>query len=71
MPNPDALPHTLAAYTALVEHPHIDDAVDHLVARIGWDAALLTLAAMDEDRASMGMYSLVCGLFIADGGAAA
>jgi hypothetical protein len=66
MHNPDALPHTLTAYATLIEHQHIDDAVDQLVARIGWDAAFLTLATMDEDRASMGLYSLVCGLFISD-----
>jgi hypothetical protein len=71
MHNPDALPHTLTAYAALVEHAHIDDAVDALVERIGWDAAFLTLAAMDEVRASMGLYSLVCGLFITEGDTAA
>ena len=66
MHNHDALPHTLAAYASLVEHPHIDDAVDHLVDRIGWDADFQTLAGIDEPRASLGLYSLVCGLFISD-----
>lgn len=66
MTNPNGLTHTLTAYAVLAEHPHIDDAVDHLVSRIGWDAAFSTLAAMDERRAAMGMYSMVCGLFIAD-----
>ena len=66
MTNPNGLTNTLTAYAVLSEHPHIDDAVDHLVARIGWDAALTTLASMDEARAAMGMYSMVCGLFIAD-----
>jgi hypothetical protein len=66
MKNPDGLTNTLTAYAALSEHPHIDDAVDHLIERIGWDAALATLASMDEDRAAMGMYSMICGLFIAD-----
>lgn len=66
MTNPHGLTHTLTAYAVLAEHAHIDDAVDHLVARIGWDAAFVTLAAMDEQRAAMGLYSMVCELFIAD-----
>lgn len=66
MINPNGLTHTLTAYAALSAHPHIDDAVDHLIDRIGWDAALMTLATMDEPRAATGMYSMVCGLFIAD-----
>ncbi|CAN5175209.1 hypothetical protein BH23ACT9_BH23ACT9_35180 [soil metagenome] len=66
MKNPDGLTHTLTAYAALSEHSHIDDAVDSLIERIGWDAALTTLATMDEARAAMGLYSMVCGLFIAD-----
>ncbi len=66
MSNHDALPHTLTAHASLSDHEHIDDAVDHLVERIGWDTAFQTLAAMDESRASMGMYSLVCGLLIGD-----
>ena len=66
MKNPDGLAHTLAAHAALDDFPHIDDAVDHLVERIGWDAAFTTLAGMDEVRASMGLYSMTCGLFIAD-----
>lgn len=68
MTNPDGLTHTLSAYAALSQHTHIDDAVDNLVERIGWDSALVTLAGMDETRAAMGMYSMVCGLFIADAG---
>lgn len=64
MPNPNALANTLTAYAMLAEHSHIDDAVDALVDRIGWDTAFLTLAGMDEPRAAMGLYSLVCGLFI-------
>ena len=66
MNNHDALSHTLTAHTALSEHSHIDDAVDRLVERIGWDNAFQTMAAMDESRASMGMYSLICGLLIGD-----
>lgn len=66
MNNQDALPNTLTAYATLSEHLHIDDAVDRLVERIGWDSAFQTLAAMDEARASMGMYSLICGLLIDD-----
>ncbi|MGI9015726.1 MAG: hypothetical protein ACR2HR_01240 [Euzebya sp.] len=62
----DGLTHTLAAYSALSDHHHIDDAVDHLIARIGWDNAFATLAAMDQVRASVGMYSMICGLFISD-----
>ncbi|WP_370323995.1 hypothetical protein [Euzebya sp.] len=69
MKYPNGLAHTLAAYTALAEHPHIDDAVDALVQEIGWDAAFATLAGMEEVRASMGLYSMVCGLFIADANA--
>lgn len=66
MPNNDCLTHTLAAYAALADHAHIDDAVDRLVDLIGWDSAFSALAGMDEPRASVGMYSLICGLFIAD-----
>lgn len=66
MKNPHALANTLTAYALLAEHDHIDDAVDHLIDRIGWDTAFVTLAGMDEPRAAMGLYSMVCGLFIAD-----
>lgn len=66
MNNADALTTTLIAYATLAEHSHVDDAVDALVARIGWDATFTTLASMDEDKAAQGLYSLVCGLFIAD-----
>lgn len=65
MKNPNALANTLTAYAMIAEHHHIDDAADALVARIGWDAAFLTLAGMDEPRAAMAMYSLVCEMFIA------
>ena len=68
MTNPDGLTCTLTAYAALSHHAHIDDAVDRLFERIGWDSALMTLASMDEARAAMGLYSMVCGLFIADAG---
>ena len=68
MNNPHALANTLTAYALIAEHTHIDDAVDGLVDRIGWDAAFLTLAAMEEPKAAMGLYSLICGLFIADNG---
>lgn len=66
MNNPNGLANTLTAYALIAEHAHIDDAVDHLVDRIGWDAAFLTLASLEEPKAAMGLYSLVCGLFIAD-----
>lgn len=66
MNNPNALANTLTAYAMIADHAHIDDAVDALVDKIGWDAAFLTLSSMDEPKAAMGMYSLVCGLFIAD-----
>ena len=66
MKNPHALANTLTAYALIAKNSHIDDAVDQLVERIGWDAAFLTLASMEEPKAAMGLYSLVCGLFIAD-----
>lgn len=55
------------AHAAMAQDTHIDDAVDRLVARIGWDQAFLTLAELDQERAATGMYSMVCGLFISDG----
>ncbi len=69
MHNPDTLAHTLTAYAILSDHGHIDDAVDALIDRIGWDAAFLTLAGMEEGRASTGLYSMICGLFISDSNA--
>ncbi len=66
MKNPNALANTLTAYAMISEHTHIDDAADALVDRIGWDAAFQTFAAMDEPKAAMALYSLICELFIAD-----
>lgn len=44
---------------------HIDDAVDGLVDRFGWDETFVLLAALeDEPRALEGLYSLLCGLFL-------
>lgn len=62
----DAGRHVLAAHAALETDAHIDDAVDRLVQRIGWAEAFLALAALPEERAATGMYSMICGLFISD-----
>ena len=46
---------------------HIDDAVDALVERFGWDETFQLLASLDDEpRATQGLYSLVCGLFLGD-----
>lgn len=67
MSNADAGRQVLAAHAALSQDAHIDDAVDQLVDRIGWDQAFVALAAVDQERAAIGMYSMICGLFISDG----